>query len=114
MASVKSAHKYFLQSAPRIKNEKCRDGRTVYFALVALITNPADQFRETVFPVEVDGDRLVVVTKNTCKRRIYRYFSSPKSIQRFHTYLAVPFFWLDLAFETTFFVCPSPTVSRGE
>lgn len=37
--------------------------RTVYFALIPLITHPTHQLGNTLFPVQADRDRLIVVAE---------------------------------------------------
>jgi hypothetical protein len=49
---------------------------TVYFALIALITDPADELCHTLLPVESDSDRLVVVAKETSKCAVCNILST--------------------------------------
>jgi hypothetical protein len=67
MGSVRSVRIRWLEEHT---GSRRHNRRTVNFALISLITYSADQLSETLFSVESDGDRLVVVTEQTSERRL--------------------------------------------
>jgi hypothetical protein len=67
MGSVRSERVRWLKE---YAGSQRHDRRTVNFALIPLITYSADQLSETLFSVESDSDRLVVVTEQTGERRL--------------------------------------------